>query len=333
MIDNNNIIVLETENLIIKKFQKTDFRNFLSLHQNPITMRYFDGGAKTLEQSKKRFNEVMEHQRRYGFSYYNIFLKDTNEYIGQGGLYYNYDMSINLCYALLEQFHNKGYATEAITAILKYSFEKLNISEITAMSAPENHSSRHLLEKIGCKFTRERTLMSGMTALCYSLSKEDFYKALPNIKKYEYKKAVGALLINNEGKIYFFQRSDFPESWQSPEGGIEENEDPLNAIYREIKEEIGIDKDKLELISETKNFYKYNFLNNEIRHGFIGQQKKFFLFKFKGSENDFAYKTTDEQQEFSNVKLISKSEVLSLIPEFKKCLYKAVLKDFDIYLK
>ena len=332
MMKDENIIV-ETENLVIRKFQKTDFRNFLSLHQSPIIMKYFDGGAKTLEQSKRRFNEVMEHQKRYGFSYYNIFLKNTDEYIGQGGLYYNYDMTINLCYALLEQFHNKGYATEAMSAILKNAFEKSNISFVTAMSAPENHASRHLLEKLGFKFVKERTLMSGMKAMCYTLLKNDFFEAIKNFKKYNYRKAVGAFLINDDNKIYFFQRSDFPENWQSPEGGIEKNETPLDAIYREIKEEIGIDKEKLELIAETKDFYRYNFLNNEIKYGFIGQEKKFFLFKFNGSMNDFSYKATDEKQEFNDVKLVSKSDVLELIPEFKKSLYKAVLIDFDKYLK
>lgn len=330
---NDNIIVIKTENLTIKKFQKTDFRNFLSLHQNPVIMKYFDGGAKTLEQSKKRFNEVMQHQQKYGFSYYNIFLNDTNEYIGQGGLYYNYDMTINLCYAFLERFHNKGYATEAIVAILKYAFEKLNMSLITGMSAPENYPSRHLLEKVGFKITREKILMSGMRAICYSLSKNDFYDAVSKIKTYNYRKSVGAILINNNRKIYFFQRNDFPNTWQSVEGGIDDGEEPLDAIYREIKEEIGIDRNKLEYITETDKFYKYNFINNEIKHGFIGQQKKFFLFKFNGLMSDFDYRSTNEKQEFLNTKLVSTEEAINLVPEFKKSLYEIVLKNFDKYLK
>lgn len=328
----DDLIVLESENLYIKKFQKTDFRNFLNLHQSPIIMKYFDGGAKTIEQAKKRFNEVMEHQSRYGFSYYNIFLKNTEEYIGQAGLYYNYDMSVNLCYAFLEKFHHKGYATEAIVEILKEGFNKLRFSEITAMSAPENYGSRHLLEKVGARFTGERTLFSGMHVLCYSISKENFYETLPLIKHYKYRNSIGTVLINNEGLLYFFQRRDFPDNWQSAEGGIDESETPLEAAYREINEEIGIDKDKLEFLAETNNAYRYNFPNNEIKFGCIGQKKKFFLFRFLGQETDFSY-GSGEEQEFTDFKVVSKDETLELVPDFKKDLYKNVFADFSKYLK
>ena len=329
----DGLVILETDRLFIRRFQKTDFRNFLNLHQSPIIMKYFDGGAKTMAQAKKRFSEVIEHQNRYGFSYYNIFLKSTGEYIGQAGLYYNYDMSINLCYAFLEQYHKKGYAVEAITEILRYGFNKLNFSTITAMSAPENYGSRHLLEKVGAKFERERVLFSGMHALCYTITKNSFEKALPLLKKYNYRKAVGAILMNNEGLTYLFQRTDFPDSWQPIEGGMNDGEDVLDAVYREIKEEIGIEKDKLELISQTKDLIKYNYIDNEIKYGCVGQEKKFFLFKFLGNNDEFLYKTTDEPQEFSNYQLVQKGEILKFVPKFKEGLYKAVIQEFNRFLR
>ena len=108
------INTIETERLLIKKIQKMDFRYFLDLHTNPTIMKYFDGGAKTVPEAKQRFEEIMAHQEKYGFSYYSVFLKENNKYIGQTGLYYNYDMSLNLCYAFLEEFQGKGYATEAL---------------------------------------------------------------------------------------------------------------------------------------------------------------------------------------------------------------------------
>ena len=53
----DNLVVIETERLFIKKIVSSDFRNFLSLHQNASVMQHFDGGAKTLEQAKRRFND------------------------------------------------------------------------------------------------------------------------------------------------------------------------------------------------------------------------------------------------------------------------------------
>jgi len=329
----DGFVVLETDRLFIKRFQKIDFRNFLSIHQSPTVMKYFDGGPKTLEQSKRRFTEIMKHQDRYGFSYYNLFLKSTGDYIGQAGLYYNYDMSVNLCYAILEKYHKNGYAIEAIVEILKYGFNKLNFSVVTAMSAPENYGSRHLLEKLGAKFTNERTLFSGMHVLCYSITKKDFNDALPLLKKYAYRKAIGAILINDYGLIYMFQRLDFPDTWQAIEGGIEEGESPLDAAYRETMEEVGVDRNRLELISQTKGFIKYNFENNQLKYGFIGQEKKFFLFKFIGSNTDFSYKSAAESQEFTNHKLLSKNDAIGLVPPFKKDLYRAVFKEFNGFLK
>ncbi len=329
----DELVVLETENLLLKKVAKTDFRLFCKIHQSPSIMRYFDGGHKNVEQARIRFNEIIEHQNKYGFSYYGVILKDTGEYIGQTGLYYNYDMSVNLCYAFLEEFHGKGYATEAVIAILKQGFEQLNFSVITTMSAHENVPSRHLLEKIGAKVSKERTLLSGMKVICYSILKNDFYEAISKIKKYTYRLATGSMIINRLGQIYVFQRADFIDSWQCPEGGLNNGESELEGAYREIYEEIGIDKSKLKYIQESSKLFKYNFEKGYMVDNCIGQKKKFFLFEFLGKESEFNYNKSNEKQEFLNYKIVSKNEILNLVPSFKKDMYKEVIKEFNSHLK
>lgn len=327
----DDLVVIETDRLLIRKFEKTDFRNFLSIHEDPIIMKYFDGGAKTLDQSRKRFSEILEHQSRYGFSYYNIFLKDTGQYIGQGGLYYNYDMTVNLCYAFLPKYQGMGYATEAISAIVNYGFNKLGFNLITAMSAIENEKSRNLLARLGAKFVREKTLFSGMKVLSYDIIKEDFSAAMEKIKHNKYRKAVGVILRNKLGQIYIFQRNDFPENWQCPEGGIDEGETALEAAYREVAEEVGVNKNNIKPVAETKCFYRYNFPDNRIMHEYIGQEKKFFLFDYIGDESDFGYKNIDEQ-EFRAFKMTNKKDIIALVPQFKKDLYLNVMNEFDKYL-
>lgn len=329
----NNLIVLETENLVLKKVSRVDFRSFCKIHQSQTIMKYFDGGAKNLEQARVRFNEIIDHQNKYGFSYYSVFLKNTNEYIGQAGLYYNYDMSVNLCYAFLEEFHGKGYAIESVIAVLKQGFEQLNFYMITTMSAPENFSSRRLLGKIGAKITQERTLYSGMKVICYSIRKDDFYEAISKLEINTYRPAIGCMLINKDGKIYVFRRTDFTDCWQCPEGGIDNDENELDAVYREIYEEIGIDESKLKPIKESEKVFRYTFDKGYTKNGYNGQKKKFFLFEFLGNKSDFNYNKTSEKPEFSNVKIISKNEILDLVPAFKKDMYEAVIKEFDSYLK
>jgi putative (di)nucleoside polyphosphate hydrolase len=332
MID-NSLVVLETENLFLKKIIKTDFRLFCGLHQNPIVMRYFEGGQKTMDEARTRLNDIIKHQNKYGFSYYNVFLKEANEYIGQTGLYYNSDMSVNLCYAFLEKFQGKGYATEAIIAVLKQGFDIFKFPIICAMSAVENHKSRHLLEKLGAKFSREGVLISGMRVIRYLIKKDEFYEAISKLKTYTYKQAVGCMLINKDKQIYMFERADFPDSWQCPEGGIEKNESELDAAFREIYEEIGIDKEKLKLIKISHNVFRYNFEEGYKVNECDGQKKRFFLFEFLGNDSDFNYTRTKEKQEFLNFKLVSKDEILqNNIPLFKKDMYIGVMEEFYQYL-
>ena len=73
-----------------------------------------------------------------------------------------------------------------------------------------------------------------------------------------YRPCVGIVLINN-GSIFAGQRLDYQSNaWQMPQGGIEENETPLRAAVRELKEETGIKKKNVKIILESKNWINYD---------------------------------------------------------------------------
>ena len=332
-----DIIVIETENLFLKKYQKTDFRHFLDIHLSPTIMKYFSGGVMGIDEAKERFEKIQKHQEKFGFSYYAVFRKVDNEFIGQAGLYYNYDMTLNLCYALLEQFQNLGYGTEMVSAVLKHGFENFNLSIVSVLIAVDNYPSIHLVEKLGGIRHNVRTLYDGIVAASYTISKEDFFKALPNIKHYNYRIGVGAILINKDGLIYLFENIGYSGIFQGPEGG-QDNDTAIDAIYKEIKEEIGLNKDQIEYIAETKYYIRYNFFNNEISEyydhiQYIGQKKKFFLFKIKDENPNFNFKSTDAAQEFSSFKLFKKKDAINCISPLKKDVYKIVFDEFKKYLK
>ncbi len=72
-----------------------------------------------------------------------------------------------------------------------------------------------------------------------------------------YRRGVGAVLINTEGKVFVARRIDTPgEAWQLPQGGIEEGETPRQAVLRELAEEIGTDK--AEIIAESADWMCYD---------------------------------------------------------------------------
>ena len=149
-----------------------------------------------------------------------------------------------------------------------------------------------------------------------------------------YRLGVGLVIINDQLEIFTGRRLDNTKAWQMPQGGIDNNEIPLEAAYREMYEETGIKKSKVTLLKQTKTWYRYD-LPQEIQNKFWGgkfrgQSQKWFLFKFIGNEFDINIETKD--QEFSDWKWSKKTDMLNSIVPFKRSLYQSVLKDFHLEL-
>ena len=149
-----------------------------------------------------------------------------------------------------------------------------------------------------------------------------------------YRLGVGLVIINDQLEIFTGRRLDNTKAWQMPQGGIDNNEIPLEAAYREMYEETGIRKSKVTLLKQTKTWYRYD-LPQEIQNKFWGgkfrgQSQKWFLFKFIGTEFDINIDTED--QEFSDWKWSKKTEMLDSIVPFKRSLYQSVFKDFNLEL-
>ena len=154
------------------------------------------------------------------------------------------------------------------------------------------------------------------------------------INSLPYRLGVGLVIINNQSEIFTGRRLDNTKAWQMPQGGIDKNEIPLEAAYREMYEETCIRKSKVTLLKQSKAWYRYD-LPQEIqskfwRGKFRGQSQKWFLFKFTGTDVDINIETKD--QEFSDWKWSKKTEMLDSIVPFKKSLYQSVLNDLHLDL-
>ena len=121
----------------------------------------------------------------------------------------------------------------------------------------------------------------------------------------DYRPNVGMMIINQKKEIFVGKRIDHPSNfWQMPQGGIDAQEIPSIAALREMDEEVGIKKNKVDLLTESKDWYYYSIpsdLAKTLWKGkYKGQRQKWFLYKFKGTEKDIYIHT--EHPEFSDYK-------------------------------
>lgn len=147
--------------------------------------------------------------------------------------------------------------------------------------------------------------------------------------KKSYRPNVAAIVLssNYPSKCEFFiaQRSDIKGAWQFPQGGIDQGETPLEALFRELKEEIGTDE--VEIIAECPTWIKYDFPSNVSKklYPFDGQKQKYFLVRLK---NDSNINIQTDIPEFDKYEFVGYGELFERVTHFKKQVYRQVVDYF-----
>ncbi len=149
-------------------------------------------------------------------------------------------------------------------------------------------------------------------------------------KEKTYRPNVAAIILSSKypftNEIMVANRIDIrSDAWQFPQGGIDEGETPQEALFRELREEIGTDE--VDIIAEHPDWISYEFLNKSAKkiYPFDGQTQKYFLVKLKsGAEINLDTK----EPEFMAYKFIAYKEVMETISNIKKPIYKRVLTHF-----
>ena len=117
------------------------------------------------------------------------------------------------------------------------------------------------------------------------------------------------------------------DKWQMPQGGVDDGEDYLSAMKRELFEETSIKS--IEVLEEIERFFEYELPKNLIgiiwKGKFRGQKQKWFITKFIGNEKEINLKT--KNPEFIEWKWIIPEELPNVIVDFKKKIYLDLLKD------
>ena len=150
----------------------------------------------------------------------------------------------------------------------------------------------------------------------------------------KYRKCVGMMILNTHKEILVGRRLDHPSGyWQMPQGGIDDNENPKEAVWREMLEEIGTNK--AELIKVSNQWINYDIPSETLKtlpwgDKYIGQTQKWFAFLFLGEDNDINVGT--DNPEFSEWNWTRMNSIVDSIVPFKREVYAKILEEFkDIF--
>ena len=72
-----------------------------------------------------------------------------------------------------------------------------------------------------------------------------------------FRENVGIIVANAKGQLLWAKRAGSRDAWQFPQGGIDEGETPIEAMYRELREELGLTEQHVDLLAETKEWLLY----------------------------------------------------------------------------
>tara|TARA_B100000575_G_scaffold222667_1_gene183051 strand:- start:353 stop:847 length:495 start_codon:yes stop_codon:yes gene_type:complete len=153
-----------------------------------------------------------------------------------------------------------------------------------------------------------------------------------------YRPNVGIIIFNRDGKILWCKRKQ-GDGWQFPQGGIDKGESPLEALYRETYEEVGLKKHQIKIVRENERWIGYDVPKDRVpkyfsfkNRRFKGQTQKWFLAEFLGNNEDINL-NVHSQIEFSEWTWSSYWHPITGGIEFKRDAYRKALNDlFPYYL-
>ena len=145
-----------------------------------------------------------------------------------------------------------------------------------------------------------------------------------------YRKNVGLIVLDQNNQLLICRRKG-KKTWQFPQGGIDADESPIKAAYRELYEEVGIKKNQVKIIQKSKYWYHYDIPKGykprpKSLKNFSGQKQKWYLLKAK---DELKINLLNEvPQEFVEYKWSAYWHALASVVPFKQDVYRNVLSEF-----
>ncbi len=140
---------------------------------------------------------------------------------------------------------------------------------------------------------------------------------------------VGIILCNDRQQLFWGRRVG-QNSWQFPQGGIKSDESPEQAMYRELREEVGLEPTQVEILGCTDRWLRYRLPKRFIRRNShpvcIGQKQRWFMLRVLCAESDFCLDDC-AKPEFDHWRWVKYWQPLREVVYFKRRVYERALRE------
>jgi putative (di)nucleoside polyphosphate hydrolase len=141
-----------------------------------------------------------------------------------------------------------------------------------------------------------------------------------------FRAGAGAVIVDRRGLVLALERADTPGAWQLPQGGLKPAESPMDALFREVREETGISKRDLHLVDSYPEPLAYELpaddWSSKTGRGQVGY---WFLLRFDGQDDAI---DLENASEFSTWEWMSFEHLIGLVVDFRKQVYRKLHERF-----
>jgi putative (di)nucleoside polyphosphate hydrolase len=149
-----------------------------------------------------------------------------------------------------------------------------------------------------------------------------------------YRPNVGIVICNRKNDVFWGKRVN-QHAWQFPQGGIDSGESPESAMYRELREEVGLNPNHVRVLGRTREWLRYEvpaqWLRRDPRGNYRGQKQIWFLLRLIGRDCDVCLRATNHP-EFDAWRWNDYWCPLDSVVAFKREVYQKALTELEPYL-
>jgi len=146
---------------------------------------------------------------------------------------------------------------------------------------------------------------------------------------------VGIILSNDDGQVFWAKRIG-QDAWQFPQGGIDQEESVEEAMYRELREETGLEPQHVKVLGCTEDWLKYRLPKRYVRKNqtptCIGQKQIWYMLRMVADEQAFDLGCCDKP-EFDHWQWVDYWEPSKKVIFFKRKVYKKALSELEPLLQ